>query len=206
MTFLAQYRFAESRDLVGDLPGDILIVFASDDSLFPFDQPQETLRFEWYPLGIEDLVTTDECPPPRWRFVHCHGVRHRTVDYPGVEAEDLFMRVVPHAARRKVPDDLVVRPLCCLYGTKIAGAPLWFNSGETASGPDSEFCGRFLCSLSSIVPRRDEPFPWLNHPSPVRLDMSSFNDEVLLFCSNGFLLNFFIDETGRVTWGMQIFT
>ena len=56
MTFLAQFRFTESADLTGKLPGDILVVFISDDDLYPFDQPQETLRFEWYPLGLNALV------------------------------------------------------------------------------------------------------------------------------------------------------
>lgn len=204
MTFLAQFRFTESRDLVGQTPGDLLLVFATDDSLLPFDQPQESLLFEWYPLGLGDLVGAEACPPPRWRFAHCHGVRHRTVDYPGLEAERMLLRVVPSAARRHMPDDLVVRPLCCLDGMKIGGAPLWYDSG---AGPNWEpIQGQFLCSLSAISPELRKPFPWINHPAPIPFDAAAFTQDMLLFCANGFILNFFIDADGRITWGMQIFT
>lgn len=204
MTFLAQFRFTESRDLVGQTPGDLLLVFATDDSLFPFDQPQETLLFEWYRLGLDDLVSAEGCPPPRWRFAHCHGVRHRTVDYPGLDAEKFFLRVVPREARHDVPDDLVVRPLCCLDGMKIGGAPLWYDSGE---GPDWEpILGKFLCSISTISPELREPFPWINHAAPIPFDAATVTQDMLLFCLNGFILNFFIDDSGRISWGMQIFT
>ena len=207
MTFLAQFRFTESADLTGKLPGDILLVFISDDDLYPFDQPQETLRFEWYPLGLDALVSADQCPPPRWRFAHCYGFRYRTVDYTDPRAEPLFMRVIPSEARRSTPDDLLVRPLCRLDGMKIGGAPLWFDGETSTTGPDWEtISGRFLCSLASIEPELDEPYSWVNHPEAIGFDERTFKDDMLLFCLNAFILNFFIDEDGHITWGMQMFT
>lgn len=117
------------------------------------------------------------------------------------------MRVVPGDARRKMPDDLLVRPLCRLDGMKIGGAPLWFDSDTSAAGPDFEpVSGRFLCSLATIQPDHEEPYPWVNHPDPIGWDQETFTDDMLLFCLNAFVLNFFIEEDGHVTWGMQMLT
>lgn len=71
MTFLGQIRFAESQDLVGPTPGDVLLVFV-DQEWF------EEVTFEWQTLGHEDLVTAADVPvPPSWEFVTCYGNRYR---------------------------------------------------------------------------------------------------------------------------------
>ena len=46
MSFLAQINFANSKDLVGELPGDVLLVFTPDSDGFI-----ESLSFEWQPLA-----------------------------------------------------------------------------------------------------------------------------------------------------------
>lgn len=91
---------------------------------------------------------------------------------------------------------------------KIGGAPLWFDSETTVTGPDWEaMSGKFLCSLATIQPDLDEPYPWVNHPGPISFNERTLNaDDMLLLCLNAFVLNFFIDERGHVTWGMQMFT
>src|SRR5262245_4812542 len=54
MRFIVQICFADSRDLVPPLPGDILLVFGDDDALVA--EP-ERLVFEWWPLACESLVS-----------------------------------------------------------------------------------------------------------------------------------------------------
>ena len=53
MSFLAQIDFADSTDLVGELPGDVLLVFTPDTEGCCI----ETLHFEWQPLGLSDLIS-----------------------------------------------------------------------------------------------------------------------------------------------------
>ena len=51
LQFLAQFCFADSKDLVGDLPGDVLLAFVEDG-----DYEFESLHCEWQQLGIRNLV------------------------------------------------------------------------------------------------------------------------------------------------------
>jgi hypothetical protein len=52
--FIGQVCFADSRDIVGDLAGDVLLIFGDDDALLA--EP-ERLVLEWSDLGIGDLIT-----------------------------------------------------------------------------------------------------------------------------------------------------
>ncbi|MEZ6144810.1 MAG: hypothetical protein R3B91_05105 [Planctomycetaceae bacterium] len=52
LTFVAQYCFSESTDLVGALPGDVL-VFTSF-GVHGRDRSEPLLHFEWYQLGLSD--------------------------------------------------------------------------------------------------------------------------------------------------------
>lgn len=75
MNFLGQLRFAESRDLLGGVPGDLLLVFVDEPWI-------EQVVVEWRMLGLEDLATAADVPaPPAWEFVHCYGVRYRVREY-----------------------------------------------------------------------------------------------------------------------------
>src|SRR5262245_52323890 len=51
--FIAQLCFADSRDIFGELPGDVLLIFGDDDALLV--EP-ERLVFEWSGLGIPELA------------------------------------------------------------------------------------------------------------------------------------------------------
>lgn len=80
MTFLAQFCFAESRDLVGELPGDVLLVFARDEQAYLPDPYGDSLWFEWHPLGLRELVAAEAIPAAAWQLRPYFGVRHRTDD------------------------------------------------------------------------------------------------------------------------------
>src|SRR5262245_12956768 len=64
MVFLAQFRFCESRDIVGETPGDLLLIFVPHGGPYPCYNHETDGRpylngpcvFEWHPLGLTDLV------------------------------------------------------------------------------------------------------------------------------------------------------
>jgi hypothetical protein len=76
MRFVAQLCFADSRDLVPRLPGDVLLVFGDDDALLA--EP-EGLVLEWWPLGIEALPS--EVPACDEALAPLHAQLHRTEDW-----------------------------------------------------------------------------------------------------------------------------
>ena len=75
MRFVAQLCFADSRDLVSPVPGDILLVFGDDDALL---EP-ERLAFEWWPLGLEALAS--DVPDADDALAPFHAQLHRTHDW-----------------------------------------------------------------------------------------------------------------------------
>ena len=79
LTFLAQFDFTDSLDIVGDIPGEVLLVFTPDSNE---DGPIESLHFEWQPLGMTDLISAEDVPTQKWRFKPYYGYCHRTVSYP----------------------------------------------------------------------------------------------------------------------------
>lgn len=76
LTFLAQFRFTESTDLVGPLPADVLLMFFED-----FDDVS-AFHFEWHELGIPEsqLVTAESVPDSSRQVPVCHGIRCRYGD------------------------------------------------------------------------------------------------------------------------------
>lgn len=155
MTFVAQINFADSKDITGRLPGDLLLVFTSDSEGWV-----ETLHFEWHPLRLDDLVVADSVPRQAWRIDPCYGHIYRTVSY-------------PEAIRRPEIDDSRY-PICRGFeiwseyhllqyqATQIGTAPLSIQIG------DDDLPGRMLCAISSVCVAGDKPFPWINHPEPLR--------------------------------------
>jgi hypothetical protein len=76
LTFIGQLSFTDSRDVVGNLPGDVLLVFAPNDEGVP-----EEFHYEWKPAGLTDHISKDDVPAPAWTFVTCFGTPYRTTDF-----------------------------------------------------------------------------------------------------------------------------
>lgn len=201
MTFLVQYRFSESKDIVGDLPGDILLVFLPGDDI-DYDDPQESFRFEWYPLGLGNLVSRAMLPEPAWTFVKCYGVRHRTVDYVENRLKGNLTQIFPAAASSIYPIELAEQQFCRIHGTKIGGLPLMLYSAEEWPERGLALPGRFLCSLTDVYPLPETPHPWVNVPEPMGL-YEPLADEAHLVLRDGFTLNFSIDDEDSVHWSIQ---
>jgi hypothetical protein len=158
MTFVAQFCFADSRDLVPVLPGDVLLIFTvgveyrykneidySPKLSNSYDEDSE-VAFEWVSLGDFPLTTQAEIPQTGWQIQPCYGTIYRTWDYPGIDGF-AYRHVAEH-----VPGNV--------EATKIGGICPWIQGEEDISG-------EFLCTLGSVFPNVRKPFPFLNEPEPI---------------------------------------
>jgi hypothetical protein len=198
--FLLQYCFADSRDLVGELPGDVLLVFVRPwwSAFIGGIMPKTPMRkgdllFEWYPLGLSDLVT-NPLPAP-YLFPTGYGVRHRSCDYTDeARAIDVMRRFVPDSS---LPDDefreVTLRSLVCWPPLKIGGAPFWWNE------PQGDSPGIFLGGFDEIGMVPGEPYPWVNHPDPYPIQKQLDNETYFKFEMIE-SLNFFLRDDGEVQW------
>ena len=125
--FIAQLCFADSRDIVGDLPGDVLLIFGDDDSLLV--EP-ERLVFEWSTLGIQERALEVPQMVASELLTPYYGVIHRTEDWPNATEEI--------GGRYRCPWLLRV-----FEGTKIGGMPRFIQDEPTPAG-------RFLAALGSL--------------------------------------------------------
>src|SRR5579859_470027 len=99
LNFVAQFCFADSRDLVPALPGDVLLVFiegkeirlrhsisgSSSDIIYEFmwghgDRRDSTVIFEWVSLGDFPLTMPEEVPETPWKITPCYGTLYRSWD------------------------------------------------------------------------------------------------------------------------------
>jgi hypothetical protein len=182
LVFLGQFCFADSADLVGPLPAEILLLF----SQAPGDYPGYH-EFLWVPLGSNNLIRAEELPATKISFRPCYASLFRTQDY------DTFRPLAPDTTEedRYVSD----RPCYPLFfdGSKIGGAstvvPGDYPEGMERPGPP----GRFLAQLDSIGPL--DPWPFLN----LRREASELDSKqrFLKLIGHGTLF-LYLDENGAV--------
>jgi hypothetical protein len=155
MAFIGQWCFADSRDIIGETPDDVLLVFGRPNWDGIWRTEGGGLTFEWVPLGQSDLIEPAEVPQTGWKILPCYGQIHRTFDYPDVDESESWLGVEL--------SDLGGPGL--LHATKIGGAA-WWEQG------DPELPGRLLCILESVWNMADKPYPFLNHPEVIPWDHS----------------------------------
>ena len=149
LRFLAQIRFRESRDLVPQAGGDLLLIFAS---------PQvevDDWRMEWQSLDVpeSELVGPEHDPVLLEKF-RCFGHRYRTVDYPPGTVETNDMRTYVLAA------------------TKIGGIEVsklsykrWSNGDYLCEeGPKNAGYFATLASCQALI---GHPYPWIDRERPI---------------------------------------
>lgn len=227
MVFLAQICFAESKDHIGQLPGDVLVIFAqmvltpfwSRPSLsFEYD---ESLYFEWHRLGIEDVMPPEDVPAsPRYHvnrwppapllsaepseppvFPQCYGSSYRTVDYVDTaSATRRLDELVPNVIMPKAHP--IYRHLALYsvsrYGlTKVGGCPLWY------SDTPPQVAGRFIAGFAGMIPAIEVSYPWMNEESPIPLRGSLADDIELRIGDPGYLNLFFDDTSQHVEWQLE---
>lgn len=179
-TFVAQFCFADSKDILPKLPGDILSILADDDDY-------SGIEIRWFKLKEKDLLPADKIPAQRWKIQPCHAVLHRTVEYPNAHFE-LFEKY-------PFPIDLWARRFTA--GSKIGGA---FETRGELYDPDEEVLKRykehekhlqktFFCQLGST--EATDRWPFVNVAKANKL--SDHNDRNLLMISDVGGYDFFYD-------------
>jgi uncharacterized protein DUF1963 len=172
LRFTAQLCFADSRDIVADLPGDVLLIFGDDDALLA---DPEDLVFEWSSLGIQDVASEAPQPTTGEPLTPYYGIIHRTEDWPDAPAQ------FPDRYRNRWASPWL---LSVFEGTKIGGIPSGIQGQPTIGG-------RFLAALGSISASYSA-YPVINAPEPPG---SSPGD---LMIGDMGSLYLFLDRHGRV--------
>jgi hypothetical protein len=142
LRFIAQICFADSRDIVGDLPGDVLQIFGNDDALLA---ETERLAFEWSSLGIRELALEVPQTAADGVLTPYYGIMHRAEDWPD--------------APRQLPDGYRTPWLLGVFeGTKIGGLPSIIQGEPTMAGHSLAALGSISLSYSA--------YPVINDAGP----------------------------------------
>ncbi|GMU80710.1 MAG: hypothetical protein AMXMBFR47_05810 [Planctomycetota bacterium] len=176
LRFLAQFNFADSTDLVGELPGAVLAVFVEAGDDFFWKPP----HFEWLPPGLDPVRTIE---PDRVASNPFFGCIHRTVDY--------FFCPESEDPNEWGPD--VFRPMV-LQAIKIGGV------GSSVQGEDPP-PGRFLCQLNSIQAACEVPYPWANSPDSLDLGFTTpgiYHESNKMMLGDMGVLAIYMDDDGTL--------
>lgn len=179
LTFLAQINFKDSQDIVGELPGDILLLFVEHEQ-FCAGGDQKSIRFEWVNMGDTSIILKEKTPKPSWTFVTCYGVVHRTEDFRDIWNSEYYLADT-------------------IQGTKIGGLPCYIQE-------EIETNGRFLFQLASIQAASGVEFPWVNVQQPAGLEFNGngiYAQENELIMADMASIYVFIGERGELFWELQ---
>ena len=194
LTFLAQFDFTDSFDIVGEIPGEVLLVFTPDNNE---DGPIESLHFEWQPLGMNDLISAEDVPVQRWRLNPCYGYRHRTVSYPQAKRRpECEANKYPMCQGLEIWSDY---HLLQFQAMQIGKAPFFIQLEDSGRLP-----GQMLCTINSVCIDGDMPFPWINHPAPLTPEESRAFDNYLMMADAG-CIYISLDEAGGLHSYMSCF-
>jgi Domain of unknown function (DUF1963) len=188
LVFLAQFNFADSKDLIPEVPGDVLLVFGDNADL------PDTLSFEWQRCGISSLIQSDSVPGSSRLISPCHGYIHRTVSF-------------PHALRQNNMKYPTCRGkevwswfhLLQLQATQIGEAPFFIQAD------DRSLPGRLLCAISSVQPDQHMPYPWINHPEPWMPEGEWNYETPFLMLGDVGCIYISLDEGGRLHWRVSCY-
>lgn len=190
MTFVAQFCFADSRDLVPPLPGDLLLIFiegkgwgygqkAGYDWIWGYgDHRDSAVTFEWVSLGDFPLVTQEEIPETPWKLTPFYGTIYRTWDYPNADGF-AYPEVAEHIATE-------------LEAMKIGGVypSPWIPQDDL---------GNYLCTLNSIF-CQEPSYPFLNVLKPLSAEEWRLSANEPLQIGDMGLMNIFLAADGSIRW------
>jgi hypothetical protein len=137
--FVAQIDFSDSQSLLPHLPGQIMLLFASEEGL-----DEVPFVLEWYPSGLGDLISVPDLPHFHFTFPM---VRHESVYCYLYETFDF-----PEAKTR-------------IQGTRFE---TWKSFGTPCGTKIAGFCEsspleeEHILTLESIRLLVGEPFPFVN--------------------------------------------
>lgn len=180
LSFVGQFCFTDSHDIVGALPGDVLLIFVDGEYGFDVDDLTSELVppvFEWVLISAVPLISPDTLPVTNPQWAACYGARYRSIDYPDLDPFD-YPEITEYVAVRHP-------------ATKIGGIPTWTQEGV-------DLPGRFLCQLPRVDPHIRNPYPFLNVPDPISYDVWR---TVRTYDLGDLFL--FLDADGVVHWSAQ---
>ena len=211
LVFAAQFCFLDSLDIVGCLPGNLLLIFFDE---YPPVTKNTEFFFEWY--DIDDIrevqplssIASQAFLRAGWKYdeICCYGVKLRTVDYvEGYRAFSSFYRA-----------DSVARNLHSLRATKIGGLPSYYGATYDDYHGDyitSDYMdentkrhiaalhdAQFLCSIASIEPAISAVYPFVNRETPIPCnDIGHYS---LLWGDLG-ALDIYIDKEKSILWDFR---
>jgi hypothetical protein len=182
LALVAQFNFTNSTDIVGDLPGDLLLVFG--DNSGGMIQP---LHMEWQSLGIQDLARPVDMPGDCMTIAPCFGNRCRMNSYP--DAVRITDSKYPQCQGKDVWSHYCIPQL---QATQIGRAPYFIQAG------DDSLPGQPLCTIASVQPDKHQPYPWVNVPEPLcRKGERRFDGGELMIGDLG-CIYIFIEEDGTL--------
>lgn len=160
LPFLAQFEFRESTDITGNLPGEILLIFAHPDL-------HDGLKIEWETKSRPiDLVSIDDVPVHTY-VPTFYGTRWRTINYPSWEPLN------EHWSNIELADGTTVLDIYFalrFIGMQIGPSP-FIPAWDKVAGPNE----RILCSLCSVFPLPNCIYPFLNYRDPLtEIDAQQF--------------------------------
>jgi hypothetical protein len=79
LRFMAQINFTDSRDIIGELPGDVLVLFEG------FWRNHQ----EWFSAGLTNLIDPNDVPKQRDPYLPWHGPVTRIYDPPSTTSRPL---------------------------------------------------------------------------------------------------------------------
>lgn len=166
--FLAQFRMTQSKDLFPDAPGDVLLVFVADEGLC--DSPED-YAFEWYPLGLTELIQKEDAPEEAIRPFTCYGVSCRTLDYPlDLEEATGLLDPLIHREPAAYQRSSSIESICRLKGVKIGGLP----SLPLTLDKEGRRSMRLLFRLPSIYMPYNRKYPFINREEAIPRNLEDF--------------------------------
>jgi hypothetical protein len=132
---------------------------------------------------------------PTNAFAPCYGHICRVQNYPHWRfARDDVDRLTLHGKSVNGAEYY----LATYQATQIGAAPYFIQQGD----PNS-IIGRMLCTIGSVQPAADVPYPWINRPEAIPLE-SRHTDEHLMIGDMG-CIYIYIDENMELNWHMSCF-
>jgi hypothetical protein len=185
-TFVAQFCFADSRNIVSNrLPNDVMLIFFKDsDSYKPSNQ--KAVQIEWNSVELSQPSLPSDCPEPSFTVPQLSGVRYRMNEYP--DSEDLFFE-----SEDEFPSGYL---LAVTQSTKIGRETFYIQNDVREEGDE------LICALSSFHPSEEWPL----------VDMKSLPKEpqnpngpyewgkYRMMLSDVGCMYFVIDKGGSVSW------
>ena len=149
LPFLAQFNFSESRDITGDLPENLLLLFGHADI-------PSSIVAKWQSTTCHARLLDRDDMPVKPALPCFYGMRWRTESYPDAAYDDDPIQLEDGT---RVSDVWFV---CELLGMQISPYPFFPRWNGLPARTD-----RALCSLCSIFPIAHKPYSFVNHSQPL---------------------------------------